>query len=234
MYYNRDYKMKIKLKQVLLLMMFLGTKVFLFSQIETKININQIDVITKASLSIDSKSSLFVDQEYIMLLNVNFKEDVILDVKNAKIEFIEGSKLSTGPLLFKITPLDTGKAIIDVGRLIDAENIPQLGHYFFQVRNYSMPPIYIDESNQQFLTKLNEKSKITCHYPEEMGVFEEYAVKSWEARINDNTFTGKGNQFSEDFIKYINQVKDEALLLKLELEENNTGFEETEAVFYIR
>src|SRR5690554_5656381 len=210
--------MKIKLKQMLLIIMFLGINVFLFSQIETKININQMGVITKASLNIDSKSRLFVGQEYTMLLNVNFKEDIVLDVKNAKILFIEGSKHNTGPLLFKITPLDTGKVTIDVGRHIDDENIPQLGHYFFQVRNYSMPPIYIDESNQQFLNKLNEKSKITCHYPEEMGVFEEYAVESWEARVNEKTFTGKGNHFSEDFIKYINQVKDEALLLKLELE----------------
>lgn len=189
----------------------------------------------QAVLDIETSKILFAGQEYTFALTTSGNYDILLTAKNARIQFIEDSKKSTGGLKYTLTPIDTGTCSITIGNQIDEKRTVGLKMQMFNVINFPIPPIQVGRKKSgDIINMLKDSVEINCSYPKETGIYENYEVTKWEATIGEKTFSGIGTLLSEELIQYINQANNEYMHLTAYLFENKTGHLKSEAIYLIR
>lgn len=207
----------------------------LYSQDTTLITARGENFLLQAVLDIETTEILYAGQEYTFTITTSGNYDIRLTAKNAKVQFVEDSKKSTGGLIYTVTPIDTGSCSITIMNQIDEKRIVSLKMQKFNVINFPIPPIQIDSKKSgEIIDRLKDKVEITCSYPKETGIYENYEVLRWEAKIGEKTFNGKGTLLSKELINYINQANDEYMHLSIILADNKTGHLKSEAIYLIR
>lgn len=204
-------------------------------QNETKLITSRKDFPLQAVSKLDVKNILYKGQEYIFSITSSGDYDLSITAINAKIELIEESKKGTGGLQYSVTPIDTGECQIHVGNIINEKRSVSLVMYIYQVINYPMPPLQLNEfQSGQIISQLADSTALICAYPKESGIFESYEIKSWEVKIGDKIFTGKGNLLSDEVIQFVNKKENEFLHIKVNLFKNKTGYSISEGIYLIR
>jgi hypothetical protein len=216
--------------------------ILFISLIVSHLTYSQYDVTTtdrkntvlQATFSLVSSIPLFAGQQYTIYVAESGAYDVFLKTENLKVEFIEGSKNSTGGLGYKITPIDTGICYLAVGAIVDKKNISLLAQNY-KVINYPVPPIFISDNLFNSVVSKNEiNSKIVCNYPKAYGIMDAYPIKSWTINIENTTIKGDGDQLTIEALNAIKNSKTEILQISVVLEKNPTGHQSSEGVFIIR
>lgn len=194
------------------------------------------DVILQGNIEFSSSPELFVGQEYYFIILSNKKDfDLEITSENLKITLTPESKKGTGGLEFKVVPIDTGECVIQLSVGNDKKRVSSLISRTFHASHYPMPPIFISKIRTgEIISELKQDSKMTCMYDRSLGIFKPFVIKSWTAKLGEKEFTGKGADLSKELINAIDLAKDGFLVLKVELESNNTGYSTSEAVFILR
>lgn len=200
-------ELKMKLISVIIIMLF---SISAYSQDTTLITTRGGNIPLQAVLDIETSKILYAGQEYTLTLTTSGNYDIRLTAKNARIQLIEDSKKSTGGLRYTVTPIDTGTCSITIGNQIDEKRTVSLNMQMFNVINFPIPPIQIGRKKSgEIINIIKNSVEINCSYPKETGIYENYEISKWEAKIGEKTFSGSGALFSEELIKYINQTNDE-------------------------
>ncbi len=222
--------------KLIILIFFILFSINAYSQDTTLITSRGEHIPPKAVLGIESiKSPLYAGQEYTFEVAASGYHDIQLTAKNAKVEFIEDSKNSTGGFRYSITPIKTGTLTITVGIQVNEQKAVSLIMYTYSVINFPIPTIQLDrKSSGEIIDLLRDSSEIKCSYPLESGIFESYEVLKWVAKMGDKEYHGDGNILSEELITIINEANDEYLHLTAFLAENKTGHLKSEAIYLVR
>ena len=151
------------------------------------------------------------------------------------IVFDEGSSRGTGPMRYKLTPLDTGKCYVTIGVQLEEKRSVQLLRKSFNVINYPTPPIHISNSiSGEVIGNLDDSTSIVCKYPTSSGVYDSFEIKSWKVQLGDKVFKGKGNLLTNEVMQAINDSEtNSTLFVEVELSENKTGYTSSKGVFII-
>lgn len=206
-----------------------------FAQEKITIVESRKDVPLQAVVGLDANPQLFVGQNYLLSIGVSSEHDVKIDFTNLKAELMEVSKRSTGGLMYTVTPLDTGTCWVSVGVITETSRHGLLSSRF-QAIPYPVPPVFLSETcTGEVLSTLPDDAKLTCKYPRGSGVYDNYTIDSWTARLGEQTFNGKGNTVSRELIEAVNKHSAEQILrITANLSENKTGHVRSEAVFIVQ
>lgn len=207
----------------------------IFAQNE-KLWIETDDVILQGNIEFSSYPQLFVGQEYYFTVIANKKDfDLEIMSENLEVTLMPESKKQTGGLELRVIPIDTGKCFIQLSVGKDQKRASSLISRSFPVSHYPMPPIFISKIRTgEIISELKQDAELTCMYDRSLGIFKPFVIKSWTAKLGEKEFSGNGTYLSKELINAIDLAKDGFLVLKAELEPNNTGYSFSEAVFILR
>ncbi|MGV3609445.1 MAG: hypothetical protein ACO1N0_00740 [Fluviicola sp.] len=219
----------------LLILSILTTCTSVFAQKSTTLWLNQEGIILKGTIDVQSVQPLFVGHEYeFTIMSNNSEFDLIIDSENLTVVLDEFTKKTTGGLLFKITPIDTGMCSLALTLGKNKERKASLISREFTAINYPQPPLFIgNHRSGESIVTIDENAELSCKYDPAYGIFKSYPVKTWKAKLGDLNFSGKGTKLSKDFIEAVNQFSG-VLILTVELSKNETGYKEVEAVYLIK
>lgn len=206
-----------------------------YSQDTTLITKRGENIPLQAVLDVEGSKILYAGQEYTFALTTSGNYDIRLTAKNAKVKLIENSKKSTGGFRYTITPIDTGTCSITIGNQIDEKRSVSLKMQMFQVVSYPIPPIQINGvSSGEIIKSIGERAQITCSYPKETGINENYEISKWKATVGDQSFSGTGSVLSEELVQYIKRIDNEYMYLMVDLYENKTNHFKSEGIYLIK
>lgn len=220
---------------------FLFTTLFLlnffsfYSQKNNEIIISRENIPPKAVVELESSETIYVGQEYTISVGVSGDYDVNIEVENGEIIFDEQSKRHTGGLIFKLIPTDTGECYVQVRIMNENKIVASLISRLFRVEKSPQPTIFINSiQSGSIINEINSDTKITCKYPPVYGVFDSYEISNWNVNVGDKIFSGSGDHFTEELIKYIKETSISYLYINVELKKNKTKHYFTEGIFIVK
>jgi hypothetical protein len=206
-----------------------------YSQKTKEIIISRENIPPKAVVELVSSETIYVGQEYTLSVGVSGDYDVNIEVENGEIIFDEQSKRHTGGLIFTLIPTDTGECYIQVRIMNENEIVASLLSRIFRVEKSPQPTIFINSiQSGSVINELNSETKISCKYPPVYGVSDNYEIKNWTVNVGDKIFSGSGEHFTEELIKYINETSISNLYINVELKKNKTKQYFSEAIFIVK
>ena len=206
-----------------------------FAQNDTTLITSRENVPLQAVADIQGIHILYTGQEYTFNLVTSGDYDIRITAKNARVSILEDSKKSTGGLRYKVIPVEPGECSILISNQINESRVVSLKKQVYFVMDCPMPPLYLNRiQSGQIINDLKDSVKIECHYPQEMGIDDNYTVESWSVDVGDKSFSGTGNLLSSDLIKYCRVNNDELLHIKAVLRANNTDHTRSEGIFILR
>lgn len=229
------------MKSILLSILILFTQ-NTFAQ-ESETNTSQIlivetdDVIVQGNVDLNSNPELFVGETYFFTILANMKDwDLKIETENLTIKLNEESKKGTGGLNFEVTPIDTGFCEFVLYIVNDKPKQVCLQSSRYHASKHLMPPVFIGSIRSgDVINEIKEATELSCKYGGGSGVFEEYPILSWTADLEGEKFSGKGTKLSKQLIEAINESSENKVLkLTVELSENKTGYNKSEAVYLIK
>lgn len=222
-----------KFSLILYTLIFIPT---IFAQKTKTLWVETTDVILQGTVGFSSSPELFVGQEYYFNIISNKKDfDLEIMSENLKVTLMPDSKKGTGGLEFKVVPIDTGECLIQLSVGNDKKRACSLISRTFHASHYPMPPIFISKIRTgEIIPELTKNTELLCMYDRSLGIFKPFTINSWTAKLGEQEFSGNGTSLSNELIDAVNQTNDGFLVLKVELESNNTGYSTSEAVFIVK
>lgn len=221
------------MKKITTLFILLST--FSFSQNDTSIVVIRKDFPLQAVLDIDGFRTLFEGQEYRINLTTSGDFPIKIKTTNADVEFLESSKKSTGGLIYKLTPKDTGECTIAIYNVINESRTVNLTLNTYKVIKCPQPTIKFNQfENGEIINKIDDKIELTCSYPKETGIFDKYEILSWTILINDIKFDGKGSSLTNEVIDFLNKNNNIFFHILVNLKENKTGHRTSESIYLVK
>lgn len=224
------------MRSTLLISFFLIASINVVAQKEKSIiKSRKENVPLQAVASLDASTKLFKGQEYTLSIVASSEHDMKITTKNARIELAEGGDKSTGGMIYKFTPIDIGECGIWVGLILDEKRQTSLLYKFFDVIEYTTPPIHLNENiTGSIIKQIDDSIELKCHYLPSTGVFDEYTIIKWKVKYDNQEYIGNGSFLSKELMEILSKSNSKSVLqIEVELENNKTGFTKSEGIYII-
>lgn len=193
------------------------------------------NTILQAVVNLESSKTLYKGHSYFLNIVASSNDDIRINAKNVKIHFEAKGSQSTGGMRCVFTPIDTGYCSVTVGLIRDMNTQFSLLNQNYKVVEYPMPTVYLNNvPSGSIISSTNDILNLRCKYDPSSGVFDNFEILSWKAKLNGEVYEGTGNVLSELLTNDIQSSEfDSVLQLEVTLKENITGFLTAKSIYII-